>query len=198
MKTYIRNHKQAVILLHEIYGVNLFMEDQCQWWLDAGYDVYCPNLLHRAPFAYEESERAYSFFVNQVGFEVCLDIIQILKSLKEKYADVFIVGFSVGATIAWWCSENELCTGVMACYGSRIRDYIDLTPACPTLLLFAKEDSFDVKSTIKQLQHKEHVAVYDFDAKHGFLDPYNNHYDEEQAMKVQNKIAKFMSQFTHL
>lgn len=174
------------------------MEEQCQGWLEAGYDVYCPNLLRRAPFAYEESELAYSFFVNQVGFEVYLDIIQLLKSLKEKYADVFIVGFSVGATLAWRCSENELCSGVIACYGSRIRDYLELTPFFPTLLLFAKEDSFDVKSTIKQLQHKEHVTVYDFDAKHGFLDTYNNHYDEEQAEKVQIEIAKFMSQFTHL
>lgn len=174
------------------------MEDQCQRWLEAGYDVYCPNLLRRGSFAYEESERAYSFFVNQVGFEVYLHIIQLLKSLKEKYADVFIVGFSVGGTLAWRCSENELCSGVIACYGSRIRDYIDLTPACPTLLLFAKEDSFDVKSTIKQLQDKEQIDVYDFDAKHGFLDPYNHHYDEGQAEKVQNKIAKFMSQFTHL
>ncbi|MBP1903574.1 dienelactone hydrolase [Paenibacillus turicensis] len=198
MKTYIRNQKQAVILLHEIYGMNFFMEEQGQRWLEAGYDVYCPNLLHRTPFAYEESELAYSFFVNQVGFAVYLDIIQLLKSLKEKYADVFIVGFSVGATVAWRCSENELCSGVIACYGSRIRDYIHLTPACPTLLLFAKEDSFDVKSTIKQLQHKEQVDVYDFDAKHGFLDPYNHQYDEEQTEKVQNKIAQFMSQFTHL
>lgn len=198
MKTYIKNHKQAVILLHEIYGVNLFIEDQCQSWLEAGYDVYCPNLLRRAPFAYEESELAYSFFVSQVGFDVCHEVDQLLKTVKEKYADVFIVGFSVGATVAWRCSENELCSGVIACYGSRIRDYIDLAPACPTLLLFAKEDSFDVKSTIKQLQHKEHVTVDDFDAKHGFLDVYNDHYNEEQAEKVQNKIAQFMSQFTHL
>lgn len=194
----MRNYKQAVILLHEIYGVNLFMENQGQSWLEAGYDVYCPNLLRRAPFAYEESELAYSFFVNLVGFEVYFDIMQLLQRLKEKYADVFIVGFSVGATVAWRCSENELCSGVVGCYGSRIRDYIDLTPVCPTLLLFAKEDSFDVKSTIKELQHKEQVEVYDFDAKHGFLDPYNDHYNEEQAEKVQKKITQFMSQFTHL
>ena len=82
------------------------------------------------------------------------EISGFLNQLKDRYDNVFIIGFSVGATIGWMCCENPLCSGIVACYGSRIRDYTDMNPSCPTLLLFSKEDSFDVHGMVCQLQDK--------------------------------------------
>jgi len=186
--------KDAMILLHEIYGVNLFIQEQSKKFVEDGYDVFCLNMIDRDFFSYEESIEAYDFFMNNVGFDVYKEISDLVKELKDKYDNVFIIGFSAGATIAWRCSENSLCSGIVACYGSRIRDYANTNPSCPTLLIFANEDSFDVHALTCQLQDKKHVSILECDAQHGFLDPYSKHYNNTQSRLAEEAIACFINE----
>ena len=44
---YIHNNKNALIVLHEIYGVNNFIEDVCTRYHRLGFDVYRNNLLKK-------------------------------------------------------------------------------------------------------------------------------------------------------
>jgi dienelactone hydrolase len=190
------NSKQAIIVLHEIYGVNEFIKDECQKFMDAGYDVFCPNMIDKPPFAYDESIEAYDFFTKNVEFEIYKEVNDLVNQLKDKYDNVFIIGFSVGATIAWRCCEKTLCSGIVACYGSRIRDYIDINPSCPTLLLFAREDSFDVHAVVSQLRDKQCLSIIEFDAKHGFLDPYSKYYNMQQSKFAKESITHFINKCT--
>jgi len=196
LKRNIRNKKDAIIVLHEIYGINKFIQEQCQKFEDAGYAVYCPNLINVPPFTYKESNKAYNFFIKNIGFYVYKEVSLMVNNLKEKHCNVFILGFSVGATIAWRCCENPLCSGIISYYGSRIRDYTHLNPACPTLLLFAKEDSLDVNSLVYQLQEKQHLSIIECDAKHGFLDSFSEHFDFQQSKRAQELITRFINECT--
>ncbi len=74
-----------------------------------------------------------------------------------------------------------LCDGIICCYGSRIRDYMDVIPKCPTLLVFAKYDSFDVDSISYQLSRKQNIQIEILDANHGFIDIYSNNYSDIQT-----------------
>lgn len=188
------NNKQAIIVLHEIYGVNQFVKEQCQKFREAGYDIFCPNIIDKPPFSYEESIEAYDFFTKNVGFEVYKEISIFVNKLKDKYDNVFIIGFSVGATIAWRCCENSLCSGIVACYGSHIRDYTDLSPTCPTLLLFAKEYTFDINALVFQLRDKQHLNIIEFDAEHGFLDFHSKHFNIQQSKRAEKSIVHFLNE----
>lgn len=161
---------------------------------EADFAVFCPNNIGRPCFSYEASQEAYDHFVQNIGFDIYKNVDGVIGSLKREYDSVFVLGFSVGATIAWRCCENQLCDGIVACYGSRIRDYPDLTPACPTLLLFAARDSFDVDYLAGQLQGKDSLTVRIFDAAHGFLDPFSPHYDKIQADSAAAAILEFLSE----
>ena len=189
-------NKQAIIILHEIYGVNEFIKAQCQKFTKASYDVFCPNMIDKPPFSYDESKEAYDLFKKNVGFEGYKEVNDLVNQLKDNYDHVFILGFSVGATIAWRCCENSLCSGIVACYGSRIRDYTNLTPYCPTLLLFAKEDSFDVNALVCQLREKHHLSIIEVDAQHGFMDSYSEYYNIQQSKYAEESIVNFLSQCT--
>lgn len=189
----LHNNNKAMIVLHEIYGVNEFIKSKCQKFFEEGYDVYCPNLLHRSAFSYEQSAEAYHFFVNQVGFDKYTEIVKLTNRLKGQYEDVFMIGFSVGATLAWRSCEHTLYSGVIACYGSRIRDYIDLNLACPTLAIFAKNDSFDVEKTVNQLQGKLSLEVQIYEANHVFFDRYSETYNEQQAKLAEHQIITFLN-----
>ena len=186
------NNKSAIIILHEIYGINSFIKDTCSEYYNQGFDVYCPDMLQGNIFSYSESDSTYAFFINKAGFEYFKEIELLLQKLKLQYDKVFILGFSAGATIAWRCSGNTKCDGIICCYGSRIRDYLSLQPACPVLLLFAEQDSFDVDKVIKQLQVKANVELYKFQACHGYMDKYSNNYDENQAQFSKEYIKCFL------
>jgi len=68
--------------------------------------------------------------------------------------------------------------GVVGYYGSRIRDYIDVTAKCPVTLFFAAEEkSFDVETLVKSL-NKTNVDAQILEGGHGFSDPFNRNYCE--------------------
>jgi len=185
-------NKIAVIILHEIYGVNRFIEETCTEYYLQGFDVFCPNMIQRKNFLYSESAEAYQTFLDNVGFDFYVE--ELVLELKLTYEKVLIVGFSVGATIAWRCSQNSFCDAIICFYGSRIRDFTIIQPLCPVLLLFAEQDSFDVYRVIKQLAGKTNVNLYILHASHGFMDRYYNHFSWDQAELSKKYIRKFLTE----
>lgn len=85
------------------------------------------------------------------------------------------------------------CDAIVGCYGSRIRDYTQLNPVCPTFLLFSREDSFNVDTLVSQLQGKSYLEIIVFNAKHGFIDPFSPHYDKVSAQYAERLIFEFLS-----
>jgi dienelactone hydrolase len=190
----LNNNKRAVIILQEIYGTNQFVEDVCSEYYERGFDVYCPDILRRKCFSYSESSQAYDYFINEVGFDYYKEVEQLIEKSKSTYDKIFIIGFSVGGTIAWRCSENINCDGIICYYGSRIRDYMLLQPCCPVLLLFAQQDSFDVDMVVHKLQEKSNVEIHKFKASHGFMDQHSKHFNLEQAQISKEYMYNFLSQ----
>ncbi|HZJ83854.1 MAG TPA: dienelactone hydrolase family protein [Clostridia bacterium] len=188
----VQNDNHAIILLHEIYGIDGFIQDRRQRLQKSGYHVFCPNMIGREPFTQKESRKAYNFFMKNVGFDIYKEVDALINELKERYHKVFIMGFSAGGTIGWRCCENMSCDGIISCYGSRIRDYTDLNPTCPTLLLFAKKESFDVQGLIGRLRDKKNLSIFGFDASHGFLNPYSKAYNEDEAERAEELIHQFL------
>lgn len=183
---------KAIILIHEIYGKNHFIDAQCNKFRSLGFDVYCPDLLDENVFSYGEQNDAYAYFYENVGLNAYHQIWELLDKIKCRYEKIYMIGYSVGAALAWRCSENPNCSGVVACYGSRIRDFADVRPRCPVFLVFAEEDSFDVHSVKNKLEGLENVRVSLFRAKHGFLDFDSAHYDAVQAEAAEKKIVDFI------
>lgn len=173
----------CVIVLHEIYGINPFIQDTCELLSKQNFDIVCPNLLPQVtPFDYIQEGMAYKNFMAYAGFDDSAEKVkEFVKGMKDQYSKIFILGFSVGATVAWLCSEQEDVDGIVGYYGSRIRDYVEIQPTCPTLLYFSNaEKSFDVNEMIVKLDNPN-VEIEVFNAQHGFSDPYASEYDEELA-----------------
>ncbi|MBB3111905.1 dienelactone hydrolase [Paenibacillus phyllosphaerae] len=185
----------AVILIHEIYGVNAHMQQVSEAFAQQQYDVYGPNLLAaEEPCTYDQEAEAYANYMAHVGFTRASDRIkELIAELRGTYAHLYLVGFSVGATVAWLCSQEEGVTGVVGYYGSRIRNYLDVLPSCRTLLFFAEEEkSFDVPDVSAVLDQKPKVAAVVYRGRHGFADPYSPNYNEESARLAFRQLLAFM------
>lgn len=199
MITIDKNSDYAVIVIHEIYGINKHMEYICQSLSEQGLDIICPNLLGRdIPFHYDEERVAYRHFMENIGFERAADEIRILlRQLKTTYKKVFILGFSVGATVAWLCSKEQGLNGIVGYYGSRIRDYLEISPQCPALLIFPQEErSFHVDELMSYLE-KQKIEVTKYDGLHGFSDPYSLNYHASSAHKAFESMLEFIFKATN-
>jgi dienelactone hydrolase len=195
MYTIIKEQQNAIILLHEIYGINQHIRDAANYLVSCEYDIYCPDLLGiDSHFNYHEQDRAYDYFMNEVTIEIALKKVQkIIDNIKKDYHKIVVIGYSVGATIAWLCSINKYCNGVIGFYGSIIRNYCDIEPICPVLLYFAeKEKSFKVRDLISRLVKKENTKVLLFKGEHGFADRFCQNYNEVSFNKTQKLTKQFL------
>ena len=209
MPEYRNNSDTLIVVLHEIYGINDHIAGVCKGLTDVGYDVICPDLLDDKPaFDYDREEDAYLYFMNFVGLDLSMKRITFLLRQEENaYRQIFLLGYSVGATIAWLCSGDptkdsclsQYCScfknlsGVIGFYGSRIREYPSLTPRCPVLLLFPeKETSFDPYDLCEELSKKETVEVHILEGNHGFADPYAPKYNEASARQADRITKEFI------
>ncbi len=197
MKQIYNNSDTVIIVVHEIYGLNAHITGVCDRLAQAKVDVLCPNLLgdRQEPFHYAEEALAYRNFMTEVGFAAAQEQIEALaRSLQGRYRYCFIVGYSIGATIAWLCSgKADLYSGVVGVYGSRIRDYTAIEPQCPVLLCFPRtEESFDVAELILALSGKSNLNLFKADAGHGFADPWSEKYCAAASEALWKKTLGFI------
>ena len=196
MLNIIQGKESAIIVLHEIYGINPHIKWMCKHYLAADYDILCPDFVKsRDYFDYSREGEAYQYFVKHIGFPSMVhEVKTILMKARTDYKNVFLLGFSVGATAAWICSETEnAADGVICYYGSRIRDYLNITPKCPILLIFAKEEkSFNVLELACVIGQKQFVNVHVLNGKHGFGDPFSKQFNEQSQQIAQNLVDEFL------
>ena len=190
-----QNSSTLVIVIHEIYGINQHIQDFCEFISKQGMDVICPDLLETgSAFDYSQEEVAYHHFIGNIGFEEPSETIKnILSNYRPQYKRI-IIGFSAGATVAWLCSDDERVDGVIGYYGSRIRNYLEVTPLCPTMLFFPEEESsFQVDEVIAMLGRK-HIDIQKYSGKHGFSDPYSSSFHRESANETRARIIGFLEE----
>jgi dienelactone hydrolase len=198
MLTYKNNSDVAVIVFHEIYGLNQHIIGVCEKLSEYEVDILAPNMLQRnIVYPYNQEERAYRNFINGIGFEKAFkQMKEFLYNIRKDYRKIYLIGYSIGATIAWLCSdEPHLCDGVIGFYGSRIRNYGEVVPQCPVLLYFpAQEKSFSVDELMQSLKGKDNIQLRKLDGKHGFADPFSKQYNKESAVQAYGAMISFIKQ----
>ncbi|WP_397538493.1 dienelactone hydrolase family protein [Rummeliibacillus pycnus] len=189
-----QNQKKVILLLHEIYGINDHMKHYANYYADFDYDVICPNLIKlESPFRYDDEHQAYLYFTDTIGFKsAAFETKKLIEELSSEYEEIHIIGFSVGATVAWLCSELKEVDRIVCFYGSRIRNYLELTPACPVLCIYGEsEKSFDVTLLVNQLQ-KKRIESHIYTGAHGFADPYSKEFKHDTYNKAKEIVNTFL------
>ncbi|ECP0936239.1 dienelactone hydrolase family protein [Salmonella enterica] len=190
-------HRRAAIILHEIYGINAHIQRAGHEWMTRGFDIYIPALFpHHTPFRYEQQEEAYRHFSANVGFDPAV-VTTLLHDLRTQYETLIVVGYSVGATLAWLSAASGLCDGAICYYGSRIRQYLHLVPLCPALVIIARyEPAFDPLAMRQALEKRPRVQCKMYDARHGFCDADSATFDAALSYQVMDDVSAFIRDIT--
>ncbi|MEK3729630.1 dienelactone hydrolase family protein [Lysinibacillus sp. FSL W8-0953] len=186
--------RRKIFILHEIYGVNHFIKEQVQTYSDENTSVSCISFYSDGlSFSYEQEKQAYEFYMQTVGFDAPLELLsQKILEASQNYNEVVLIGYSVGATLAWRLATLPLHR-VICVYGSRIRQYFDILPACPTLVVLPSyESSFDVQILKNALGRIPNVQTKQYQGLHGFMDASNSNYCQRSYLQAHNDIRSFL------
>ncbi|ETS31820.1 hypothetical protein BB987_16900 [Photorhabdus temperata] len=107
-------------------------------------------------------EAMYEYFhnVSSIDKYTC----KVRDTLTYINTPVILVGFSIGATVAWRLSnDRNLPVQHFICiFGSRIRDYLDVKSVKPTSLFFSNDEKY----FIDQLKCSNRITVELVDCAH--------------------------------
>lgn len=182
-----QNASRCAIVLHEIYGINDHIHDYANLLFKEKFDVYVPNLLQsNTSFSYNEEDIAYHYFSENIGFEKAHgQVTALINDLSKTYNEIHLIGFSIGATVAWLCSNHKDVHKVVGFYGSRIRQYTALQPLADVTLIYGKQEkSFVPEDLQRSLSIYPNVDFKIVDGEHGFADPYSVKYNKDVTKRL--------------
>ena len=176
----------GLVILHPIWGVTPHIRDLCETFAEAGYEALAPSLMERQDAGFAEANIDPSRFPKrQAAYEAvdhggaCWPDIQA--AIDALAPPVMLMGFCFGGSAAWVAAAK--CEGLTAAacfYGGAIAEFADLTPRCPTILHFGRQDETIPPEDVAAIEAKHpDLPIWLYDAGHAFVAP--NGYVEDAA-----------------
>ena len=152
------------------------------------------------PMPYPSEQLAYHAFI--AGGGVAAYAHKLAGLLQEHQASLrFAIGFSAGASALWMNSASPAMANLeqaVLFYGSRIREYREILPACPVKLVFAEQEAaFEPAELVADLRRRGHAAEMLKGSRHGFMNPYSAGFclkTQERYLKELQKMLELASQ----
>ncbi len=177
----------GVLLLHEIRGINDYIELAADRLADLGYVVVVPDLFWRIdpehPLPSDEEGLAEALGrVAELDFEEAVRdadaALAHLSNLEEVTGSVAVLGFCMGGTLAFGVAIRSEPDAVVSYYGSGVADALAGAGAvdCPVLFHFGGRDEYipieQVEAVQEAFADRADVAVHVYDdAGHAFDNP---------------------------
>jgi len=193
--------KGRVVVIQEIFGVNIHIREVCDGYAEAGFIAVAPALFDRVEpgieLGYEGDDMAK-------GVEIARGKLQMPDALADTQAavnhlagdgKVGVVGYCFGGLIVWLSAcglENVCCAS--GYYGGGIAQAIDQTPKVPIILHFGELDAHIPVTDVNAIrQAHPDVDVFVYDADHGFNCDHRASYNAPAAQLSRERTLDFFT-----
>jgi len=166
----------GVIVIQEIFGVNVHIRDVTERYAALGYKAVAPALYDRFERGFEVGYTADDIAVGRVhkasANENLDGVVADVEAARLAVTDagkVGITGFCWGGFIVWMAACRLDVQAAAGYYGGGILDYNSEQPKCPTILHFGARDASIPLNDVNRISatHAD-VGVYIYEADHGF------------------------------
>lgn len=192
-----RDDAPAVVVLHEVFGVNADMRQTCDDLAEAGFLAVCPDLFWRIEPGLDldsrsetDVARAYALYA---AFDRDLGVRDIAATVRAvavagSTGKVGLTGFCLGGLMAYLAAARGAIDAVVAYHGGETEKYLDEAPAinAPMLMHLAEKDEFispAAQDAIREaLAHNRDVEIHTYPGcNHAFARHGGDHYDAAAA-----------------
>jgi carboxymethylenebutenolidase len=170
--------KGGIVVLHAVYGLTDHLGDVCDRWASEGYAAIAPALFDRSnkgavhPYSRAGADAGIVDYAALSEDDIFTDIRACAETLRDT-GGVAISGFCTGGTWAWRAAAALPFAAQVNFYGSHVPAFIDLVPACPTIMHYGDSDTIMPIDQVRRIAaaHPD-VAMHIYPgASHAFYNP---------------------------
>lgn len=203
----------AVLVVHEIFGVNDSMRAICDRLAQNGYLAVCPDLFWRLDPDVRLSDNVpddvargfdlYRHFDMEAGVRDLLATIAHVRKLERCNGKVGIVGYCMGGKLACLVAARSDVDCTASYYGVGIEGMLDEFPDIrEKLLLILVESDKLVPAAAKEkiiaaAKRNPAIEVDVYMGEHAFARPGGPHFDASLAEKADAKVLAFLNDRLH-
>lgn len=188
----------AIILVHEIFGVNHYIRAQADRFANYGYLTVAPALFDRVSpnteLGYDEEAVAKGRAIaEELGFNGALDGVRGAYDLLEAENRVAVVGYCWGGSVAF-LANTRLGIPAVSYYGGRTVPLLGERPKAPLLLHFGETDPIIPPEDVQK--HRDALSGAEIHvwpgAGHGFDCDQRADYNAEASQQALQRTLMFL------
>ena len=192
----------GIVVLQEIFGVNVHIRDVCDGFAADGYVALAPALYDRS--SHKDCQLGYTSEDITLGRKLreefswndtVKDVAAAVELLKGEGLKVGTVGYCWGGTISYLAATRLPIDAAVVYYGGQIIPYVEEVENCALLMHFGRQDDAIPVSDVEQIAKAHPKAeVHLYDAGHGFNCNRRGSYDEGSASTARERTLAFFGQ----
>lgn len=204
----------AIVVLHEIFGVNKDMRSTCRELAEQGFVAISPDLFWRREPGLDLNEWSeadwkkglslYSEYDFKKGVDDVKATIEKTRTLAGTSGKVGVMGFCLGGLMTFLTAARSRVDAAVEYYGGGTEKYLDEAPEVddPLLIHLGEDDEYitrEAQARIKAaFQSKSNVEIFSYPGcSHAFARHTGTHYDEIAAKAANQRTLDFFHRYLH-
>jgi carboxymethylenebutenolidase len=201
----------AVVVLHEVFGVNADIRKTCDELAERGFIAVAPDLFWRQEPGvdlsvtsepdWQHGLRLYQAYDRDAGAKDVKDTANVVSKLPECSGKVGVMGFCLGGLMTFLTAVRYGVDAAVVYHGGDTEKYLGEVNGlnAPLLMHLAEEDEFISKSAQaevkKALATKTNATVYSYPGQnHAFSRHNGAHYNAAAAALAKGRTIDFLNQ----
>jgi carboxymethylenebutenolidase len=201
----------AVVVLHEVFGVNADIRKTCDELAEQGFVAVAPDMFWRqepdvdlsvtSEPDWQHGLRLYQAYDRDAGAKDVKDTANVVSKLPECSGQVGVMGFCLGGLMTFLTAVRYGVDAAVVYHGGDTEKYLGEVNGlnAPLLMHLAEEDEFISKSAQaeikKALATKTNATVYSYPGQHhAFARHSGAHYDAAAAALANGRTIDFLNQ----
>ena len=192
----------AIVVLQEIFGVNVHIREVCDGYAADGYVALAPALYDRSSM--RDCSLGYTPDDVAVGRQLreefswedtIKDVASAVELLAGEGLRIGSVGYCWGGTVSYLTGTRLPVHASVIYYGGQIMPYVEEQERCPMLMHFGRQDQGIPLSDVDAIA-KAHpqASVNLYDAGHGFNCDHRGSYNAESAKLARERTSRFFAE----
>jgi carboxymethylenebutenolidase len=201
----------AVVVLHEVFGVNADIRKTCTELAEQGFIGVAPDLFWRqepgvglsvtSEADWQHGLRLYRAYDRDAGARDVNDTANVVAKLLECSGKVAVLGYCLGGLMTFLTAVRHGVDAAVVYHGGDTEKYlgeIDCLKA-PLLMHLAEEDEFISKAAQAEIKtalaNKPNVTIYTYPGQyHAFARHSGAHYNAAAATLANGRTSDFLHQ----
>jgi carboxymethylenebutenolidase len=199
----------AVVVLHEVFGVNADIRKTCDELAGEGFIAVAPDLFWRQEPGvdlgvtsepdWQHGLRLYQAYDRDAGVGDIRDTLDVVARLPDCTGKLAVQGYCFGALMTFLAAVRCHVDAAVAYHGADTEKYLGEVDhlSAPLLMHLGEEDEFISKAAQAQIKaalaDKPNAIVYNYPGqRHAFARHKGAHYDPAAAALANGRTAEFL------